>query len=121
MFRLLLPALAAFAVLSIASDRAEACGDTGCQALVVAAVATETANEAPAPTVAPAADEAEVRARDLAKKLPKAPAFWMQFKSYAYKKLPTHQEKSFTAVWIGMAVETPDETVAGVGVQGVWW
>ena len=126
MVRLLLTSLLAFTALSLSSaESADACGYTSCQAVIASFdLAQHVESAAPARQarrIAPASDEAEVRARDLAKLEPQAPAFWMQFKSYAYEQLPTHEKKNFSAVWIAMAVETPDETVAGVGLQGIWW
>ncbi len=114
---LLLSTLLALTVLARSPKEAEACSEAGCQALVVSAVAGPIVE----PSIAPAAEESEVRARDLAKLEPQTPEFWLQFKSYAYKQLPTHQDKSFKAVWIGMTVQTPDETVPAVGLQGIWW
>jgi hypothetical protein len=115
--RTILPVLLAVTALALPSQDAEACTETGCATFIAS---TLQAAE-PEPTVAPAAEESEIRARNLAKLEPQAPEFWMHFKSYAYKRLPTHEDKSFKAVWIGMAVQTPDETVAGVGLQGIWW
>jgi len=114
--RLLLASVLALTTLALPSQEANACTESGCQTLVASNV-----RSLPQPTVAPAAAESEVRARDLAKLQPQTPKFWLHFKSYAYKKLPTHEDKSFKAVWIAMAVQTPDETVAGVGLQGIWW
>lgn len=117
----------AFAVLITGEPQAEACGHIGCHAMVVLTAQAGSPAKDAKPTrrvvqrVAPAADEAEVRAIDDAKGQPPTPAIWMQFKSYAYKQLPTHEEKRFTAVWIGMTVETPDETIPAVGLEGIWW
>lgn len=103
---------------------AEACGETGCQALLamiqVDSVEPDDANPEP-PSLAEEGDEASVRERDLSKRQPKAPAFWSQFRSYAYKQLPTHREESFTAVWVGMPLATSDGTVPALGVRGSWW
>jgi hypothetical protein len=115
--RLLLASVLAVTAIVLPSQEADACTESGCQTLV----ASNARPLPPQPTVAPAAAESEVRARDLAKLQPQTPEFWLHFKSYAYKKLPTHQDKSFKAVWIAMAVQTPDETVAAVGLQGIWW
>tara|TARA_R110002096_G_scaffold434832_5_gene658217 strand:- start:17435 stop:17800 length:366 start_codon:yes stop_codon:yes gene_type:complete len=120
--RLLLPSLLAATTLALPTQDAEACSESGCVTIVASALQpAEPEQAAPEPSVAPAADESEVRAHNLAKLEPQTPEFWLQFKSYAYKQLPTHEDKSFKAVWIGMAVQTPDETVAGFGLQGIWW
>jgi len=118
MVRFFLASLLAITALSISAKSAEACGEPGCHT-ILPSIAMPHREEAP--TVAPASDEAEVRAKDLAKLEPQTPAFWMQFKSYAYKNLPTHEERNFKAVWVAMAVTTPDETVAAVGFEGTWW
>ena len=113
MLRLLLPLFVAFAALTASTSEAEACGDIGCHAMVVLAEQPSKAQEPRQTqyrTIAPASGEEEVRAQDMAKQSPPTPAFWMQFKSYAYEKLPTHKKKRFTAVWIAMTVQTPDET-----------
>jgi len=100
-----------FLGLVLVTGNSEACPDeSGC------VMESETQ-----PVVVLPTDEADHRARVLAKDEPATPVIWQQFRSYAYAKLPQHREKNFNAVWIGMAVKTTDETVAGVGLKGVWW
>jgi hypothetical protein len=72
-------------------------------------------------TLAPAADEAEVRKRDARKNKPFRPAFWSQFRSYAYKQLPKHDKENFRAVWVAMPIDTTEGTVTTVGLKGIWW
>lgn len=115
---MLRPLIASLALLSIlvssgtaeASPGVEGCVEQACEPLLIVQA-----------TLAPAADEAEVRKRDAKKLKPPVPAFWSQFHSYAYKQLPKHQEKNFHAVWVGMPIDTTEGTVATVGVKGIWW
>jgi hypothetical protein len=73
------------------------------------------------PSVAPSSDEDEVRQAELARLEPRTPEIWRQFRTFAYAHLPNHDRKNFHAVWVAMPVTTPDETVAGVGLKGMWW
>lgn len=123
MLRFLLTALVALAAVGNGASEAEACGVSGCLELLNTATLQTRADHAPRvqATVAPAADEEEIRARERRKRRPATPAFWRQFRSYAYKQLPKHTEQNFRAVWIAMPVRTADGTVATVGIKGFWW
>lgn len=119
MVRTLLIASITFISLLCFAPSAEACGETGCQALL-AMIQVDSADQGP-PSLAEEGDEASVRERDRSKREPIAPEFWSQFRSYAYKQLPTHREESFTAVWVAMPLSTSEGTVPTLGVRGSWW
>ena len=122
MLKFLLAASICFFTLAWSAPDALACSDSACTMLVttIQAAAGETASR-PRPVLAAPGDEASLRARDLLKLEPQAPAFWSQFRSYAYKQLPTHQKENFKAVWVAMPISTSDGTVPTLGVRGSWW
>jgi hypothetical protein len=121
----LLPATAVFLVSLVwLAPEASACPQGQCASLVTQiqlAPGEAESNPNSGPSLAADGDEASVRARDLRKLEPQAPEFWTQFRSYAYKQLPTHREENFTAVWVAMPISTSDGTVPTLGVRGLWW
>ena len=121
MLRLLVPALVSLVALAMGAPSAEACGESGCQALLKTIALEARPTQILPPVLAPVADEAEVRARDRQKLGPATPVFWRQFRSYAYKQLPQHSNHSFKAVWIAMSVRTTSGSVPTLGLKGTWW
>ncbi len=124
MLRPLLAACLGLLSLLCFTPGAEACGESGCQVLlqkIQDEPAADKSMQASSPALAEAGDEAVVRERDRRRLEPEAPAFWMQFRSYAYKKLPKHQEENFRAVWVAMPLSTSDGTVPTLGLKGTWW
>lgn len=124
MLRILLAgSVCIFGLLSFA-PMAAACPESGCQSLltVIQVDPVPRFDTKPAtPSLSEAGDEAGVRKRDLSKREPKAPRFWTQFRSYAYKRLPKHREQNFAAVWVAMPLATSDGTVPTLGLRGSWW
>lgn len=124
MLRLIAALSACFFLLVSHESTASACGELECSSFLttfsVMPAPGQTAQTS-SPALAEAGDEAQVRERDRLRLEPKAPAFWMQFRSYAYKQLPKHHEENFTAVWVAMPLSTSDGTVPTLGVKGSWW
>lgn len=121
MLRLLFISLALFFVTVLSVSEAQACTELGCLAKISVNAPNRLHVGNEDLRCASESDEAKVRQRDEQKRWVQTPKFWRQFRSYAYKQLPKHQEPSFRAVWVAMPIRTSDGTIATVGVKGVWW